>query len=163
MHMPWLQLTRLLSAPTDMASGSIPLIQGQRETSEQTESVVESPLFRIGRALYGGVLAFNALDNLRNLQERIAYAEAKDAPQPSISVPTISGGLLLGGLGVVLWRAPAAAAGAVAAFLAATTPVMHDFWNQDDPEQKQQELIHFLKNVALLGAALAFLKVGERS
>lgn len=39
---------------------------------------------------------------------------------------------------------------------------MHDFWNEDDPQQQQQELTHFLKNTALLGAALAFLEVGQR-
>jgi hypothetical protein len=41
------------------------------------------------------------------------------------------------------------------------TPILHDFWNHDDPEQRQQELQQFLKNTALLGAALAFLRLGR--
>lgn len=126
------------------------------------ESIAESSLFRLGRGLFGGVLALNAIDNLRNLDQRIAYAEAKDVPYPDLTVPGASGGLLLGGVGVVLWRIPSAAAAAVAWFLAAVTPVMHDFWNHDDPDRKQDELVHFLKNTALLGAALAFLRVGRR-
>ena len=124
--------------------------------------VTETTLFRLGRALFGGILAFNAVDNLRNLEGRIAYAESKDTPLPRISVPAISGGLLAGGIGIAFWRAPAAAAAAIASFLIGTTPIMHDFWNVDDPEQQQQELIHFLKNTALLGAALAFLQIGQR-
>ncbi|WP_247004018.1 DoxX family membrane protein [Halosolutus gelatinilyticus] len=124
---------------------------------------VETPLFRIGRALFGGVLALNALDNLRNLDERIGYAEAKNAPAPEFTVPATSGGLLFGGLGLALWRAPSAAAAATVGFLASITPVMHDFWNVEDPEQQQQEVIHFLKNTALLGAAIAFLKFGRRN
>ena len=124
--------------------------------------VSETALFRLGRALFGGVLAFNAVDNLRNLEGRIAYAESKNTPLAEISVPAISSGLLLGGIGVAFWRVPATAAAAIATFLVGVTPVMHDFWNVDDPEQQQQELIHFLKNTALLGAALAFLKVGQR-
>ena len=124
--------------------------------------VADSPLFRLGRLLFGGILAFNALDNLRNLEERTAFAESKGAPKPELSVPAISGGLLLGGLGIAFWRDPDAAAAAVVGFLAATTPVMHDFWRVDDPEEKQNQLFHFLKNSALLGAALAFLKVGRR-
>ncbi|WP_436344297.1 DoxX family membrane protein [Natronorubrum sp. FCH18a] len=124
--------------------------------------VTESTLFRLGRLLFGGILAFNALDNLRNLEGRIAYAESKDVPAPQLSVPAISGGLLMGGIGIALWRVPAAAGAAIASFLIGVTPMMHDFWNVDDPEEQQQQLIHFLKNTALLGAALAFLKVGQR-
>ena len=126
-------------------------------------AVTETALFRLGRVLFGGILAFNAIDNLRNLEDRIGYAEFKGAPEPERTVPTASVGLLFGGLGIVVWRLPTAAAAAIAGFLAGTTPVMHDFWNEEEPEQQQQELIHFLKNTALFGAALAFLKVGQHT
>ena len=133
------------------------------ESAEPTESsVVTTPLFRLSRALFGGILAFNAIDNFRNLEGRIAYAESKNTPLARLSVPAVSGGLLFGGLGVAFWRRPATAAAAVAGFLIGVTPVMHDFWNTDDPEQQQQQVIHFLKNTALLGAALAFLEIGQQ-
>lgn len=139
----------------------------QDEPEPQAEAdddpVETAPLFRLGRLLFGGVLAFNAIDNLRNLEGRIAYAEAKGAPRPDISVPAISGGLLAGSIGIALWRLPSAAAAGVVGFLAGVTPVMHDFWNEDDPEGYQQEMIQFLKNVALLGAALALLGLGRKS
>ncbi|MGQ3413202.1 DoxX family membrane protein [Natrinema sp. LN54] len=144
----------------------------QRETQHSSErgtlrraeadenSVAESGPFRLGRVLFGAVLAFMAMDNLRNLEARIQYAESKNAPIPSLSVPATSGGLLFGGLGVALWRVPAASAAAVAGFFAGATPVMHDFWTVDDPELRQQEFFHFAKNSALLGAALVFVKLG---
>ncbi|WP_306059453.1 DoxX family membrane protein [Natronococcus wangiae] len=132
------------------------------DASADGTPLAQTTLFRLGRVLFGGILAFNAIDNLRNLDGRIAYAESKNAPAPDLTVPAVSGGLLLGGIGIALWRIPSAAAAAVVGFLVSTTPVMHDFWNVEDPEQKQQQLIHFLKNTALLGAALAFLKVGQR-
>lgn len=125
-------------------------------------SITASPLFTLGRGLFGAILAFMAIDNLRNLEERIGYAESKGAPMPSLSVPAISSSLLVGSLGIALWRAPVAAASAVAAFFVTTTPVMHDFWALDDAEQKQQQLTHFLKNSALLGATLAFLGLARR-
>ncbi|GAB3677057.1 DoxX family protein [Halopiger thermotolerans] len=128
----------------------------------ETDSIADDPLFRLGRAIFGGILAFTAADNLRNLEERVQYADAKDAPAPERSVPAISTALLAGGLGVALWRRPAAGAAAIAGFLAGTTPVMHDFWNADDETEKQQELTHFLKNGALFGAALAFMTQGRR-
>jgi putative oxidoreductase len=37
---------------------------------------------------------------------------------------------------------------------------MHDFWNTED-DQQQEEMITFLKNTALLGAAIAFLVRGS--
>jgi uncharacterized membrane protein YphA (DoxX/SURF4 family) len=137
--------------------------KGTRPSSKSEESVVGSTLFRLGRVLFGGILAFVALDNLRNLDERIQYAESKGAPNPDVAVPAVSAGLLLGSVGVALWRLPSLAAAAVAWFFVSVTPVMHDFWTLEDPEQKQQQLTHFLKNTALLGAALAFLKLGRRT
>jgi uncharacterized membrane protein YphA (DoxX/SURF4 family) len=96
------------------------------------------------------------------VEERIGYAESNGAPLPDLTVPGVSAGLLLGSAGVVLWRLPTLAAGAIAGFFVGVTPVMHDFWGEDDPEARQQQMIHFLKNTALLGAALAFLKIGRR-
>ena len=37
---------------------------------------------------------------------------------------------------------------------------MYDFWSVGDPEQRQQEMTDFLKNVALVGGALVLLAVG---
>ena len=139
---------------SDESSGEEPRV----DAGSDDRSTTTSPLFRLGRAAFGGVLAFTAIDNLRNLDQRTEYAEAKGAPVPELSVPGASAGLLLGGLGVLLWRVPALAAAAVAG----TTPVMQDFWNLDDEERKQQETTHFLKNTALFGAALAFLRFGRR-
>jgi len=41
--------------------------------------------------------------------------------------------------------------------LIGVTPVIHDFWAVDE-EQRGEELTSFLQNLALLGAALAFLQ-----
>nr|WP_254538106.1 DoxX family membrane protein [Halomarina sp. BCD28] len=106
--------------------------------------------------LFGGVLAYNGYTQLSNLQQMAGYADAKDVPKPGKMVPFTGGMLLVGGLGVVFWRAPKFLAGALATFLAVTTPTMHDFWNADE-ESKQSEKNHFLKNLAMLGAALAFV------
>jgi hypothetical protein len=37
--------------------------------------------------------------------------------------------------------------------------MFHDFWSVEDPQQRQQEMTDFLKNVALVGAALVLLAV----
>ena len=38
---------------------------------------------------------------------------------------------------------------------------MHDFWTQQDPQQKQAEMVNFSKNLALLGAALVMVGLEE--
>ncbi|WP_126661406.1 DoxX family membrane protein [Haloterrigena salifodinae] len=151
----------ILSQSEEQSDSAVGQPSGDAESAADSD-VTARPLFRLGRVLFGGVLAFTAVDNLRQLEGRIDYADAKDAPLPGVTVPSVSGSLLLGGISVALWRAPAAGAAAIASFLIGTTPIMHDFWNEDDPQQQQQELTHFLKNTALLGAALAFLEVGQR-
>lgn len=113
-------------------------------------------LSTLGRVLFGCVLAFTAIDNLRDLEEMTGYAESKGVPAADQLVPFASGMLLVGSIGITLGRFPRLAGSAVAAFLAGVTPMMHDFWNLD-AEQREQQLIHFLKNTALLGGALFFL------
>lgn len=135
--------------------------ESRRRSETDGRSMVQSGPFRLARVLFGAVLAFMATDNLRNLEGRVQFAEMKDVPVPSFSVPAISGGLLFGSIGVALWRVPAASAAAVAGFFATATPLMHDFWNVDDSEAKQQQINDFSKNTALLGAALAFVQLGR--
>ena len=59
----------------------------------------------------------------------------------------------------------AAGAGAIAGFLAAVSPMMHNFWQVDDEGQRSNEMIHFMKNLALIGGAilLAFYGAGPKS
>ena len=136
---------------------------GPAERGDVEKVVFETSLFQVGRALFGTILAFLAMDNLRNLDERVAYAEAKGAPAPGRTVPFVSGSLLLGSAGLALWRLPRASAVAVAGFFLGVTPQMHDFWNAEDEEERQQEFFHFTKNTALFGAALVFLQLGRQS
>lgn len=39
--------------------------------------------------------------------------------------------------------------------------MMHDFWRQQDPNQRMSEMVNFTKNLALLGGALALMGVEE--
>ncbi|WP_245781320.1 DoxX family membrane protein [Halopelagius inordinatus] len=116
----------------------------------------------MGRLLFASGLASLAIQNLRNLEGRIAYADAKGVPAADTLVPAASGLLLGGSLGIGLWKFPRAAAASVATFLAGVTPLMHDFWSVDE-ESRDQELTSFLQNMTLLGATIAFFKRASRN
>jgi putative oxidoreductase len=109
----------------------------------------------LGRALFGGVLAFMALDNFRDLEGSVAYAESNGVPKADKLVPFASGALLFGGIALALGKFRTLAAGAIATFFVGVTPQMHDFWNME--EQSEQQQIHFLKNLTILGGTLYFL------
>jgi len=56
---------------------------------------------------------------------------------------------------------PKLGAATVIGFLAGVSPVMHDFWSAQDPNQRMNDMINFGKNLALLGGALALMGVEE--
>ena len=133
---------------------------GTKKTTEQSASDTSdggrNPPSLLGRLLYGIVLIFTGVNHFQSGDEMVPYAESKGVPMADVAVPLSGGMLVFGGLGIILWRLPRLATSTVVAFLIGSTPVMHDFWAVDE-EQKQSEMNNFLKNTALLGAALAFL------
>ena len=120
------------------------------------DAVTRDPPSTLGRSLYAGILAYMALDGFKNNDKRVAVAEAKGVPMPELLVPFVTGMLFVANLGIVLWRFPRAAAGAVIVSFLGTTPAIHDFWTMEG-EQRHANKINFLKNVALLGGAVMLL------
>jgi putative oxidoreductase len=80
---------------------------------------------------------------------------------PDQAVTAATALLLLGGASILLGAKPKIGTAAVIAFLAAVSPMMHDFWTQQDPSQRQNDMVHFSKNMALLGAAIALMGINE--
>ena len=122
------------------------------------DGALAGELFLLGRLLFGGVLAFNGLNHFLDADSMAGYAGAKGVPAPGLMVPFTGGVLLFGGIGIAAGVLPSLAAGALVVFLVVTTPMMHDFWAVPD-DQKQGEMVDFLKNVAMTGAALALLAI----
>lgn len=109
----------------------------------------------LGRAAFGGFFLYNGIKHFQEAGSLQQYAAAKRIPNPDFAVKASGALLVASGLSLVLGIKPRLGAVGVASFLAAITPAMHDFWKQTDPGQKQNEMIHFSKNMALLAAALA--------
>jgi len=128
--------------------------------------VVEGGVFGValllGRLAFGGLLAFQGLNHFLDLEGMAGYAEMKGIPAPKLAV--VASGLFLigGGLGIALGVFPLVAAAALTVFFVITTPTMHDFWAAPE-EQRENEMIHFIKNVELLGASLVFLALASEA
>jgi uncharacterized membrane protein YphA (DoxX/SURF4 family) len=121
--------------------------------------VVEAEIGLLGRVLFGGVLAVTGLNHVRETEAMAGYAEAKGLPLPRVGVLASGVVLVAGGAGIAAGVAPVLAAVAAAGFLVAAAVLFHDFWAVPD-ERRQDELTHFLKNVAMAGGALVLVAAG---
>ncbi|UIO99780.1 DoxX family protein [Halobaculum sp. CBA1158] len=129
-------------------------------TDESEQSPVRPSPSRLGRLLFGLGVALQASEDFRDMDDTVEYAESAGVPMPELAAPFASGMMLVGGLGVALWRFPRVATGAVATFLAVVTPTMHDFWTEEG--DASGERLAFFGNLAMFGAALAFLREAYR-
>jgi uncharacterized membrane protein YphA (DoxX/SURF4 family) len=117
--------------------------------------------FLIGRLVFGGFFLYNGIHHLKERKSLAQYAETKNVPLADVVVATTGVVLMAGGVSILLGIKPKLGTAAIAGFLAGVSPVMHDFWRIDEPNQRMNEMINFSKNMALLGSALALMGVNE--
>jgi putative oxidoreductase len=117
--------------------------------------------FLIGRLVFGGFFLYNGINHLKERKQLGQYAGAKNVPIPEVAVVATGVALVAGGTSILLGVKPKLGAAAIAGFLAGVSPVMHNFWNVQDPNQRMNEMVHFSKNLALLGGALALMGMEE--
>lgn len=117
--------------------------------------------FLIGRTLLGGFFLYSGIHNLMEHRKMAQYVSSKNVPAPNAGVIATGVALAAGGASIILGVKPKLGAAAIIGFLAGVSPIMHDFWNMEDPNQRQNDMINFSKNMALLGGALALAGVEE--
>ena len=117
--------------------------------------------FLLGRLLFGGFCLYNGINHFRNTEMLAQYAGAKGVPKPKAAVRVTGAAMLIGGASILLGIKPKFGAAAVIGFLAGVSPMMHDFWKAEDPQQRMNDQINFFKNMALLGGAVALAGVEE--
>lgn len=111
-------------------------------------------LFLVGRILFAALFLGAGIGHFTGLDATAEYAASKGVPAPRLATLTTGGVLLLGGLSVLLWIQVEVGTWLLVGFLLAAAFTMHDFWAVDDPAQRDVEQAHFMKNVALAGAAV---------
>lgn len=110
-------------------------------------------LFLLARILYSAIFISSGLNHLTNSGQMSEYAAAKKVPMPRISV-LISGVMLLfGGLSVLFGFWVDIGALLLIIFLLPAAFMVHDYWTIEDPQERQNEQIHFFKDLALAGGA----------
>jgi putative oxidoreductase len=128
----------------------------------------------LARPMLASMFVVGGINALRNAEAHAQMAEpvadklvpaAQKAAQkaaPRVSVPEdtttlvrINGAAqVVAGLALATGRTPRLASSLLAATLVPTTLAGHRFWEESDPGQRQNQQIHFLKNVSMLGGLL---------
>jgi putative oxidoreductase len=116
------------------------------------------PIALLGRFLFALIFLMSAPMHFSS--QTIAYAASQGVPLASIAVPLSGVIALAGGLSILLGYRVKIGAWLIALFLAAVTPMMHNFWAVADPMMHQMQFIMFMKNLSMLGGALFISQVG---
>lgn len=117
--------------------------------------------FVFGRLVFGTVFLSAGISHLRHRAQMKPYLESKGVPAPEWMATLSAIPLLAGGASLILGIKPKLGALAVLGFLGGVTPIMHDFWKSENPQERQQSQTHFMKNIALAGAALALMSTEQ--
>ena len=117
--------------------------------------------FLISRLVFGGYFLYAGINHFKQRKPMSQHVASKRVPMPEAAVAVSGAILTLGGASILLGVKPKLGAAAIIGFLAGVSPLMHDFWRVEDPNQRMNDMIHFSKNVALLGGALALMAIEE--
>ncbi len=111
-----------------------------------------------GRILFSLVFLMSSFGHFG--EPSIGYAASKGVPMAAVLVP-LSGIIeLLGALSIITGYKSKYGAWLIVLFLLPVTFMLHNFWTITDPMAKQMDMIMFMKNISMMGAALMITYLG---
>jgi len=118
-----------------------------------------SAILLIGRIIFGGFFIMSGINHFTKLEAMTGYAKYKKLPAAKVGVLVSGLMLLLGGAYVLLGFYVDLGALLLAIFLVLAAVIFHNFWKETDATAKQSEMMNFMKDFALAGAALILFAV----
>ncbi|RMG27012.1 MAG: DoxX family protein [Methanobacteriota archaeon] len=114
----------------------------------------------IGRILFSLIFITSGFGHIFNSGQMAGYAASMGVPMATAAVIITGIMILLGGFSILLGFKPKIGALLLVIFLIPTTFIMHAFWGIEDPMQSQMQMIMFMKNISMTGAALLIYYFG---
>jgi putative oxidoreductase len=106
----------------------------------------------VGRLLFSLIFIVASFHHFS--RDSINLAIDQGVPMANIAVPMSGVMALLGGLSILFHYKTKIGAALIILFLVPVTLMMHNFWAVYDPGLRMMQEGHFMKNLALIGAAI---------
>ncbi len=115
----------------------------------------------LGRLMLAAIFLMAAVgQNIPNFSDTAASMASEGVPAPKIMLGGAILFLIVGSLSIAAGFKARIGATLLLVFLLLTTYFFHDFWTQEDPLAKQDQMIQFLKNASMMGAMLMIIAHG---
>jgi len=114
----------------------------------------------VGRILLCAIFLISTVGNkIPHFGDVVKVMDGAGIPAPQVMLVGAIVFLIVGSLSVIVGYRARIGASLLLVFLVLATYYFHAFWKFEGPEQ-QQQMAHFLKNVALAGAMLLVIAAG---
>jgi putative oxidoreductase len=107
-----------------------------------------------GRILFVALFVYSARGHFASGPAMVAHARAAGVPLPGLAAWPTAVWLLAGSASIVLGVVADVGALMLAVFVVPAAVYLHRFWKFDDPQQRRQQEMSFVRNLTLLGACL---------
>ena len=113
-----------------------------------------------GRILLSVIFLLSGFGKITQWSMFAGFLAAKGLPAPSLLLGLAVFAEVVGGLSLLLGAWTRIGAVGLTIYLIPTTLIFHNYWAYSDAAQHQDQLIHFLKNVAIIGGLLMTVACG---
>lgn len=116
----------------------------------------------IGRTMLSLVFLMSAVGNkIPKFTEVAGYMASEGVPASRLMLAGAIVFLIVGSLSMIVGYRARIGGALLLVFLVLATYFFHDFWTFEDAAEKQQQMIQFMKNMALMGALLVIIANGS--
>tara|TARA_R110002111_G_scaffold247140_5_gene310221 strand:+ start:35573 stop:36013 length:441 start_codon:yes stop_codon:yes gene_type:complete len=127
-----------------------------------TNTTVQGLVTVSGRIMIATIFLMSAVGNkIPNFNNIAGYMASEGVPLPKLMLAGAIAFLIAGSLSIIVGFKARIGAGLLLVFLVLATYYFHDFWTLEDAQAKQGQMIHFMKNLALMGTMLFLIANGS--
>ena len=113
-----------------------------------------SPVRSLARPLMAMTYVLGGISALKTPGPRVELVRAAGLSEPEKLVRANAAVMVVGGLALATGRLPRLSSLALVGSMIPTTWVAHPFWSETDKAARQQQQLHFFKNLSMIGGLL---------
>lgn len=126
-----------------------------------TNTTMQGLVTVLGRIMIATIFLMSAVGNkIPNFNKIAGYMASEGVPLPKLMLAGAIVFLIAGSLSIIVGFKARIGAGLLFVFLVLATYFFHDFWTIEDAQAQQGQMIHFMKNLALMGTMLFLMANG---